>query len=143
MRPGIELLLEELGSGPVLEKHHSYRLSLRMWLRRGDPVVWARAGSLGDSTELEDNGTKLIIDLRFDRGSMFAGLFYGVEGMRVGGTRKLRIAPHLAYRKAGVPGSIPANALLLVEVEVLAASSTKAGTDGTGTENALRDQVQP
>jgi len=50
---------------------------------------------------------------------MFAGLFYGVEGMRVGGTRRLRIAPHLAYREAGVPGVIPSNALLTVEIEVV------------------------
>ena len=50
---------------------------------------------------------------------MFAGLFYGIEGMRVGGTRRLRIAPHLAYRESGVPGVIPPNALLIVEIEIL------------------------
>jgi peptidylprolyl isomerase len=50
---------------------------------------------------------------------MFASLFYGVEGMRVGGTRRIRVAPHLAYREAGVPGVIPPNAILIVEVQVL------------------------
>jgi FKBP-type peptidyl-prolyl cis-trans isomerase len=50
---------------------------------------------------------------------MFAGLFYGVDRMRVGGTRRLRVAPHLAYREAGVPGVIPPNALLTVEVLVI------------------------
>ena len=50
---------------------------------------------------------------------MFAGLFYGVHGMRIGGIRKLRIAPHLGYGETGVPGSIPPNALLTVEVSVL------------------------
>ena len=49
----------------------------------------------------------------------FAGLFYGLQGMRVGGTRTLRIAPHLGYGEQGVPGVIPANALLTVEVTVL------------------------
>jgi hypothetical protein len=38
--------------------------------------------------------------------------------MRVGGRRRLRVAPHLAYREAGVPGVIPPNALLTVEIEV-------------------------
>jgi FKBP-type peptidyl-prolyl cis-trans isomerase len=50
---------------------------------------------------------------------MFAGLFYGVDGMRVGGRRRLRVAPHLAYREAGVPGVIPPNALLTVEIEIV------------------------
>jgi FKBP-type peptidyl-prolyl cis-trans isomerase len=47
------------------------------------------------------------------------GLFYGVEGMQVGGTRRLEIAPHLAYAERGVPGSIPANALLVAEITIL------------------------
>ena len=52
---------------------------------------------------------------------MFAGLFYGVEGMKVGGTRRIRVAPHLAYRGDGVPGVVPPNALLTVEVQILSA----------------------
>ena len=47
------------------------------------------------------------------------GLFYGVEGMQVGGTRRLEIAPHLAYGERGVPDSIPANALLVAEITIL------------------------
>jgi len=39
--------------------------------------------------------------------------------MRVGGTRRLEIAPHLAYADGGVPGVIPAGALLTAEVTVL------------------------
>ena len=39
--------------------------------------------------------------------------------MRVGGTRTLRVAPHLAYRgEQGVPGVIPENARRTVEVSV-------------------------
>jgi FKBP-type peptidyl-prolyl cis-trans isomerase len=49
------------------------------------------------------------------------GLFYGVEGMRIGGTRRLEIAPHLAYGVRGVPGVIPPGALLIAEVAILAA----------------------
>ena len=59
--------------------------------------------------------------LRVDREFMFAGLFYAVEGMNVGGTRRIRVAPHLAYRETGVPGIIPPNALLIVEIHVVAA----------------------
>jgi FKBP-type peptidyl-prolyl cis-trans isomerase len=36
--------------------------------------------------------------------------------MRVGGYRKVRISPHLAYGAAGVAGKIPANAVLVYEL---------------------------
>ena len=49
---------------------------------------------------------------------VIAGLERGVIGMRVGGIRKLRISPHLAYRDQAVTG-IPPNAVLDFEVELL------------------------
>jgi len=119
MRPGVELLSEELGSGAAVEKHAFYQFKLRMWLSRGDPVRWSEPWGLFDRAQIEDDGTTLITDLRVDREFMFAGLFYGVQGMCSGSTRKLRIAPHLAYREEGVPGVVPPNALLTVEVQVL------------------------
>jgi FKBP-type peptidyl-prolyl cis-trans isomerase len=75
-------------------------------------------------SRLEDEGTTRFTSLRVDREYMFGGLFYGVEGMRVGGTRRLRFAPHLAFKEEGVPGIVPANALLTVEVEVLGERTT-------------------
>ena len=39
--------------------------------------------------------------------------------MQVGGLRRVRVSPHLAYGAAGVPGLIPANAVLTFEVELL------------------------
>jgi FKBP-type peptidyl-prolyl cis-trans isomerase len=41
--------------------------------------------------------------------------------MRVGGTRRLEISPHLGYGERGVPGVIPANAVLTAEISILAA----------------------
>jgi FKBP-type peptidyl-prolyl cis-trans isomerase len=119
MRSGVELISEEPGDGEPVRKRAFYRVKLRMWLSRGDPVRWSEAWGLSDRARVEDDGATLITDLRVDRESMFGGLFYGVQGMRIGGTRKLRIAPHLAYREAGIPGMIPPNALLTVEVTVL------------------------
>jgi FKBP-type peptidyl-prolyl cis-trans isomerase len=52
---------------------------------------------------------------------VIAGLEYGVEGMRVGGRRRLRVGPHLGYGDKGVPGRIPPNALLEFHVTLLAA----------------------
>ena len=70
---------------------------------------------------LLDRGETLVTEIRLERRSLMAGLFYGMDGMRVGGMRRLEIAPHLAYAERGVPGVIPANALLTAEVIVLAA----------------------
>jgi FKBP-type peptidyl-prolyl cis-trans isomerase len=55
-----------------------------------------------------------------DRVFLIPGLFYGMEGMRIGGIRELRISPHMAYGEEGVEGSIPPNAVLRAQVTVLA-----------------------
>jgi hypothetical protein len=120
VKPGIELLSEVNGEGAPVLKHQTYRFSLRMWLSRGEPVVWSQPwGENLNVAKLQEEGTLLETELRVDREMMFAGLFHGVQGMRLGGERRLRIAPHLAYGEAGVAGSIPPNALLLVEVKAL------------------------
>ena len=116
IKPGVELLSESPGDGPLVHRHHHYQIRLRMWLRRGEPVIWQKAG---EPHPLEEDDATLVTDVRVDRVSLAAGLFYGIQGMRVGGTRTLRIAPHLGYGEQGLPGVIPANALLTIEVSVL------------------------
>jgi hypothetical protein len=39
--------------------------------------------------------------------------------MQAGGRRKIKISPHLAYGEAGIPDTIPPNAVLHCEVELL------------------------
>jgi FKBP-type peptidyl-prolyl isomerase-like protein len=124
MKPGVEILEDIPGLGALVERQAFYDFRIRMWLSRGDAIRWTVPWGLYDRSRLEDDGSTLFTSLRVDRESMFGGLFYGVEGMRVGGTRRLRIAPHLAFKEAGVPGIVPANALLTVEVEVLAERRT-------------------
>jgi hypothetical protein len=97
---------------------------LRLWLHRGEPVRWQIASGPVGAGRLEDEGATLITEMRIDRRSMMNGLFYGIDGMRVGGTRRLEIAPHLAYGEKGLPGTIPENALIVAEVTILEAKST-------------------
>ena len=87
--------------------------------RAGDPVRWTTAWGPVGVARLEDNGETLVTQILVNRGQLVSGLFYGLDGMRVGGTRRLEIAPHLAYGERGVPGVIPPNALLIAEIAVL------------------------
>jgi len=81
---------------------------------RGQRVTIHWQGTLNRGDEFRAATNSFRIGAR----EVIAGLDRGVVGMRVGGIRKLRISPHLAYGDRSVPG-IPANAVLNLEVELL------------------------
>ena len=121
LRVGLTQLLDIPGNGEPVRRQHTYRIRLRLWLNRGEPVRWQTAWGPVGIARLDDNGETLITEVRIDRSSLVNGLFYGVEGMRVGGTRRLEISPHLAYGDRGVPGVIPERAVLVAEITILEA----------------------
>jgi hypothetical protein len=94
-----------------------------MWLNKGDSQ-WNATG-VTQQAILEDEGRTLTTDVRMDRVFLINGLFYGIEGMRVGGTRKLKIAPHLAYGEKGIPEVIPPNSVLTTEITIVAEAEVR------------------
>jgi uncharacterized protein len=119
LRSGLTLLFDAPGSGEPVLRQHNYRVRLRVWLHKGEPVRWPQAWGPAGVATLDDRGAMLVTEIRINRGQIISGLFYGVEGMRIGGTRRLEIAPHLGYGDRGVPGAIPPGALLVVEITFL------------------------
>jgi hypothetical protein len=106
MTKGIEIRDLTVGTGDEATKESTVVANVREFLRRGDEVSPSPLF-----------GTRMVIDLR--RRECIAGLRYGIPGMHVGGIREIVISPHLAYGEVGIPGRIPANALLRCEVELL------------------------
>jgi FKBP-type peptidyl-prolyl cis-trans isomerase FkpA len=76
---------------------------------------WLTDGTKFDSSK--DRGDPFAFPLGGRR--VIAGWDEGVQGMRVGGVRKLTIPPQLGYGARGAGGVIPPNATLVFEVELL------------------------
>ena len=87
---------------------------------RGATVRYA--GWLYSTTAADNKGTQFDAGtFPFTVGSgVITGFSQGVQGMRVGGLRRVVIPPNLGYGAAGSPPSIPGNATLLFEIELLA-----------------------
>jgi len=88
--------------------------------RSGSDVLVHYTGWLANGTKFDsslDRGEPFGFPL--GQGQVISGWDEGVEGMRVGGKRKLTIPPTLGYGAYGTGGVIPPNATLVFEVELL------------------------
>lgn len=120
IKPGIELLAETVGSGPVAGKAHRVVYNVRLVLNRGDEVpmnaVQIAAGVPPERVRNTAAGPLVDHHIVLGNRQCIPGIEQTLLGMRTGGFRKVRIAPHLAYGDAGVSGLVPGNALLVAEV---------------------------
>jgi predicted Zn finger-like uncharacterized protein len=88
---------------------------------KGDVAVPGRTlkvkcvGTLKDGRKFDDRTFVLVLGAR----EVVEGLEIGVEGMRVGGTRRVVVPPHLGYGSEGWLQAVPPNAELTYEVQLL------------------------
>ncbi len=83
-----------------------------------DQVTVHYRGTLTDGTEF-DSSYERGQPATFPLNRVIAGWTEGVQLMNVGSKYRFTIPPNLAYGKRGVPGTIPPDATLVFEVELL------------------------
>src|SRR3954471_5027338 len=106
MPSGIKIKEITVGNGRIAERGKVGIAHIRGFLNGGEEFC-----------NTYEQGQPMRIDL--SSREQIAGLRKGIEGMRAGGRRELRVSPHLAYGVEGIPGRIPPNAVIRFEVDLL------------------------
>ena len=107
------LQYEELtvGDGAIASAGQNVSVHYTGWLHNED----GSAGSKFDSSKDRNDP----FEFPLGAGRVIKGWDEGVQGMKIGGKRKLIIPASLGYGARGAGGAIPPNATLMFEVELL------------------------
>ncbi|KAJ3127952.1 peptidylprolyl isomerase fpr4 [Nowakowskiella sp. JEL0407] len=87
--------------------------------KKGAKVFVRYIGRLTNGKVFDQNTKGSPFSFKLAKGEVIKGWDIGIEGMQVGGTRKLKIPANLAYGARGAPPDIPPNATLEFEVKLL------------------------
>jgi FKBP-type peptidyl-prolyl cis-trans isomerase len=116
---GLKLLDEREGTGTPAKKGDRVVYNTRFFLNKGNevPLNDLQAKELPkEMVRVEDGVTLIDHRIVVGRRQAIAGVEHALLGMKVGGYRKVRISPHLAYRNKGIQDLIPPDAVLICEV---------------------------
>jgi FKBP-type peptidyl-prolyl cis-trans isomerase len=89
-------------------------------VKSGDTVTVHYTGTLTNGTKFDsslDRGEPFTTQIGV--GAVIKGWDQGIVGMKIGGKRRLTVPSSLAYGETGAADSIPPNATLIFEIELL------------------------
>lgn len=108
---GLQYQDVKVGTGEVARPGYNVTVHYTGWLKSRDGSTGRKFDSSRDKDE--------PFSFRLGTGQVIQGWDEGVQGMRVGGIRKLIVPSYLGYGSRGAPPAIPPNATLLFEIELL------------------------
>ena len=103
----------KVGTGEEATGGHTVKVHYTGWLYKADAPQ--KKGAKFDSSV--DRGEPFVFPLC--SGRVIKGWDKGVAGMKIGGKRTLIVPAHLGYGARGAGDSIPPNAVLVFDVELL------------------------
>lgn len=114
---GLPFSVEDLeeGTGPAAEEGWLVAIAFTAWIY--DPDAANNEGTVVGSASAADPA-----GFRVGIGQVLPGVDQGVLGMHVGGTRRVVVPPELGLGSTG-SSTVPPNATLLYEIELLAADA--------------------
>ena len=116
---GLKMLDEREGVGTPAKKGDRVVYNTRIFLNQGDevPLNDIQAKQLPkEMVRVESGVTFIDHTIVLGRRQAIAGVEHALMGMKVGGYRKVRVSPHLAYRDKGLMDLISSDAVFLVEL---------------------------
>jgi FK506-binding nuclear protein len=101
------LQIEDLQQGDGARAKNGKRVSVRY------------IGKLTNGKTFDSNTKGKPFSFVLGKGQVIKGWDLGVQGMQIGGVRRLVCPPKLAYGTQGAPPDIPKNATLVFEIKLL------------------------
>ncbi|HLZ21253.1 MAG TPA: FKBP-type peptidyl-prolyl cis-trans isomerase [Ktedonobacterales bacterium] len=113
---GLQYIDVTVGCGTVAQSGDTVTVKYTGWI--------ASTGKMFDSSLLHSGTFQIPTPLDASSPQVIQGWNIGLDGMKVGGTRRLIIPPSLGYGPSGYPPTIPANATLIFDITLVSIDAT-------------------